>query len=136
MGNEEAIGFRHRESQTLYLSPLFRIDRPQYAKIHIGLFIAALEDAIDRAKQSGDKSDRPNSGPTNGTAGMVRLTAAKNERKRRPQERRIQKERILLETSKNLVQDKTDIYRLTNEQLNRQLDYHRDAEKHLPNILL
>ena len=78
MGNEEAIGFRHRESQTLYLSPLFRIDQPQYAKIHIGLFIAALEDAIDRAKQSGDKGDRPNSGPTNGTAGMVRLKAAKN----------------------------------------------------------
>jgi hypothetical protein len=39
---------------------------------------------------------------------------------------------ILLETSKNLVLDGIDIDKLNNDELNRQLDYHRDLEKKLP----
>ncbi|KAG5651320.1 hypothetical protein H0H81_009093 [Sphagnurus paluster] len=53
-GNHERIGFRHRASQTLFLSDLIEIPSckaPSYGKIHIGLFIAITQDAIDRSEQ-------------------------------------------------------------------------------------
>ncbi|CAA7265526.1 unnamed protein product [Cyclocybe aegerita] len=53
-GNEEYIGYRQRESQTLYLSALIipsRATRPAHGKLHVGLYIAAFQDALDRARQ-------------------------------------------------------------------------------------
>lgn len=53
-GNFERVGIRHRKTQTLYLSRLIDIagDRdPPHGKLHIGLYIAAFQDARDRAAQ-------------------------------------------------------------------------------------
>ncbi|PPR00326.1 LOW QUALITY PROTEIN: hypothetical protein CVT26_009741 [Gymnopilus dilepis] len=53
-GNEDCIGFRHRESQTLFLSsPISPSDDagPPWLKVYIGLYIFALHDAVNRAKQ-------------------------------------------------------------------------------------
>ena len=41
----------------------------------------------------------------------------------------------LLETSRNLVLDDAEINRLNNDELNRQLDYHRDAKKTLEGVI-
>ncbi|TFK71963.1 hypothetical protein BDN72DRAFT_876813 [Pluteus cervinus] len=65
-GDVERIGVRHRGTQTLYLSKLievFESQDPAYPKIHLGLHIAALEDAQDRYRQS-QGSDISNSGRT------------------------------------------------------------------------
>ncbi|KAK0226938.1 hypothetical protein EDD85DRAFT_958183 [Armillaria nabsnona] len=56
-GNREFIGIRDRQLQRLYLSPLIDLDDPSslpagYFKVHAGLRIAAVLDAIQRAKQS------------------------------------------------------------------------------------
>ncbi len=48
------------------------------------------------------------------------------------EERRGNRAATLLETSRNLVLDNAEIDRLNNEELNRQLDYHRNAETTLP----
>ncbi|KAK0231439.1 hypothetical protein IW262DRAFT_482628 [Armillaria fumosa] len=55
-GNREFIGIRDRKLQRLYLSPLIDLDDPSslpagYFKIHTGLQIAAVLDAIERAKR-------------------------------------------------------------------------------------
>ncbi|KAK0205961.1 hypothetical protein DFS33DRAFT_546600 [Desarmillaria ectypa] len=55
-GSREFIGIRDRKLQRLYLSPLIDLDDPVgppagYFKIHAGLQIAALLDAIERAKR-------------------------------------------------------------------------------------
>lgn len=53
-GNFERIGFRHRKSQTLFLSDLIHVPQcknPAYGKIHIGLYLSIMQDAIDRAEQ-------------------------------------------------------------------------------------
>lgn len=56
-GNLELIGVRHRATQTLYMAPLrqIHVDKqytgPSYGKLHTGLYIAALRDAINRALQ-------------------------------------------------------------------------------------
>jgi hypothetical protein len=50
-GNFEYVGVRHRESQTLYVSDLIDVARcanPGYGKLHIGIYITAIEDALDR----------------------------------------------------------------------------------------
>jgi hypothetical protein len=49
----------------------------------------------------------------------------------RREEKRDNRVAVLLETSKSLVLDDDEIDKLTNDELNRQLDYHRDAEKKL-----
>jgi hypothetical protein len=53
-GNYECIGIRHRATQTLYISDLIKphaCKEPSYGKLHVGVYIAAVKDAIDRAKQ-------------------------------------------------------------------------------------
>ena len=52
-GNYELIGVRHRETQTLYLSHLIEPYKckPAYGKIHVGIYIAAVYDALDRVRQ-------------------------------------------------------------------------------------
>ncbi|KAF8954478.1 hypothetical protein BDZ97DRAFT_1928229 [Flammula alnicola] len=53
-GNYEIIGRRHRESQTLYISPVIHVSmqsNPTHYKIHAGLGIAAYHDTRDRARQ-------------------------------------------------------------------------------------
>ncbi|KAF9563601.1 hypothetical protein CPC08DRAFT_319668 [Agrocybe pediades] len=47
-GTFERIGVRHRGSQTLYLSDIIDPRREGYGRIHTGLVLAILHDAIDR----------------------------------------------------------------------------------------
>lgn len=52
-GNYERIGFRHRDSQTLFLSDLINVSEcsdPGYGQIQIGLYMAILRDALDRIR--------------------------------------------------------------------------------------
>jgi hypothetical protein len=59
--------------------------------------------------------------------------AAENMQKEvRREERRDNRAAELLETSQHLVLDDAEIDELNNDDLNRQLDYHRDAEKQFP----
>ena len=53
-GNEEYIGIRDREKQTLYLSRVIKPSQqtdPNYGKIHVGLCIVAYDDAVDRVQK-------------------------------------------------------------------------------------
>src|ERR1700729_4073642 len=50
-GNYEYICLRHRETQTLYISDILHIPflkDPGYGKVQIGIYITALEDALQR----------------------------------------------------------------------------------------
>ncbi|TFK71956.1 hypothetical protein BDN72DRAFT_836878 [Pluteus cervinus] len=48
-GNSELIGYRHRESQTLFLSHTYHnVFDPNYIRIHVGLSIAGYNDFIKR----------------------------------------------------------------------------------------
>ncbi|KAJ3502000.1 hypothetical protein NLJ89_g9081 [Agrocybe chaxingu] len=65
-GNEEYIGYRQRETQTLYLSALIipsQAARPAHGKLHVGLYIAAFQDALDRARQMQILKDATSSSP-------------------------------------------------------------------------
>lgn len=42
---------RHRETQTLYISPVFEVVDRSYKTTQIGLHILAYYDALDRARQ-------------------------------------------------------------------------------------
>ncbi|TFK71954.1 hypothetical protein BDN72DRAFT_895208 [Pluteus cervinus] len=52
-GSYERIGFRHRATQTLYLSGLIEVWKcePSYGKLHLGLQMVIIRDAVDRYKQ-------------------------------------------------------------------------------------
>jgi hypothetical protein len=53
-GNHEIIGIRHRETQTLYISHVIEphsCSNPAYGKIQVGVYIAAVQETIDRARQ-------------------------------------------------------------------------------------
>ncbi|TFK71949.1 hypothetical protein BDN72DRAFT_876800 [Pluteus cervinus] len=54
-GNYERIGIRHRATQTLILSDLIEVSKcqdPTYGKLHMGLMLASVQDALDRHWQS------------------------------------------------------------------------------------
>jgi hypothetical protein len=49
-GNHEIIGVRHRARQTLYITDVTRPwDCPGYGQIQVGIYIAAIQDALQRA---------------------------------------------------------------------------------------
>jgi hypothetical protein len=53
-GNHEFICIRHRRTQTLYISELIKpyaCEEPSYGKIHVGLYVAAVMDTMDRERQ-------------------------------------------------------------------------------------
>ena len=54
-GKFEFIGIRHRKSQTMYITDIFKPSKPGegigYGEIHIGLYISALLDAMERERQ-------------------------------------------------------------------------------------
>src|SRR6266849_9687293 len=53
-GNHEIIGIRHRETQTLYISHVIEphsCSNPAYGKIQVGIYIAAIQETMDRATQ-------------------------------------------------------------------------------------
>ena len=61
-GNYEFVGVRHRKTQTLYLSNMIDVakdDSPAYGKLHVGIYIAALRDAINRVSQRSGAPGQP-----------------------------------------------------------------------------
>ena len=60
-GNHEIIGIRHRETQTLYISHVIEphsCSNPAYGKIQVGIYIAAIQETIDRAKQDMEAKEK------------------------------------------------------------------------------
>ncbi len=60
-GNHEIIGIRHRETQTLYISHVIEphsCSNPAYGKLQVGIYIAAIQDTIDRATQDKEAMER------------------------------------------------------------------------------
>ncbi|KAJ7654625.1 hypothetical protein DFH06DRAFT_1474524 [Mycena polygramma] len=57
----ERIGIRHRETQTLFLSDLMSVSacKPAYGRVHIGLYVTAYHDAVDRYLHVRDKEAKP-----------------------------------------------------------------------------
>jgi hypothetical protein len=58
-GNLEYICFRHRASQTLYISDILHVPQlrdPGYGKVQVGLYIAALTDAFQRLALDGSET--------------------------------------------------------------------------------
>jgi hypothetical protein len=52
-GNHDLIGVRHRKRQTLYITNIivpWACQHPGYGKIQVGIYIAAIRDALDRLK--------------------------------------------------------------------------------------
>ena len=52
-GNCERIGYRHRSSQTLFLSDLIDVSagsKPHYGQLQIGLYMIILRDALERIR--------------------------------------------------------------------------------------
>ncbi|KAM6495989.1 hypothetical protein JOM56_008695 [Amanita muscaria] len=60
-GNYELVCLRHRNSQTLYVSDLIEpptCANPGYGKLQVGIYIAAIQDAMDRHKQQSTMSPK------------------------------------------------------------------------------
>ena len=60
-GNHEIIGIRHRKTQTLYISHLIEphsCSNPAYGKLQIGIYIAAVQETIERARQEEAREER------------------------------------------------------------------------------
>ncbi|KAF8808131.1 hypothetical protein BYT27DRAFT_7211721 [Phlegmacium glaucopus] len=56
-GNHELVCLRHRRSQTLYVSDVIEPPMyPGYGKLHVGIYIAAIQDTMDRKQQPQPKS--------------------------------------------------------------------------------
>jgi hypothetical protein len=50
-GNYEYVAVRHRETQTLFLSDIYQpheLKEPGYGRLHVGIYISAVKDALDR----------------------------------------------------------------------------------------
>ncbi|KAM6501510.1 hypothetical protein JOM56_004524 [Amanita muscaria] len=76
-GNHEIVCVRHRGSQTLYVSNVIQppaCSNPGYGKLHVGIYIAAVQDAMNRWKEK--PSDH------NGGSGRGRNRGAGRGRKR------------------------------------------------------
>ncbi|KAF7309352.1 Protein kinase domain-containing protein [Mycena indigotica] len=58
-GKYERLGIRHRATQTLYLSELYDITNcePGYIKLHVGIYLAQVLDAIARAKATSNHTE-------------------------------------------------------------------------------
>ena len=57
-GNSEYVCVRHRATQTLYVSDLIDVPNyPGYAKLHTGIYLTALLDAIQRVAPMDDNVD-------------------------------------------------------------------------------
>lgn len=53
-GNHEIVCVRHRDSQTLFVSDIVEsstCENPAYGKLQVGIYVAGVQDAIDRGKQ-------------------------------------------------------------------------------------
>ncbi|KAG6835551.1 hypothetical protein H0H93_000265 [Arthromyces matolae] len=59
-GNSEIIAIRDRQTQTFYLSDVIRVDTCEnYLQMHVGIFLAAIRDAEDRAGVRSSQQEHP-----------------------------------------------------------------------------
>lgn len=68
-GNHELIGIRHRKRRTLYITDIiepWKCENPGYGKIQAGIYIAAIQDALDRAEQEDQEALRSKNPEGNG----------------------------------------------------------------------
>ena len=68
-GNHELVCLRHRQSQTLYVSDLIvpsTCSDPGYGKLHVGIYIAAIQDMMDRWQQRAESGDGGDGGGGDG----------------------------------------------------------------------
>lgn len=66
-GKWERIGYRHRTSQTLFLSDLIDVStgsNPRYGQLQTGLYMIILRDALERIRLIKDGSATSTSTPT------------------------------------------------------------------------
>ena len=84
-GNYELVCVRDRRSQTLYVSDVIEPPTyPDYGKLHIGIYIAAIQETIDRKKQQlksfGDGDDLSGRGKDNqehqNNGGLIRVAVS------------------------------------------------------------
>ncbi|KAG6852098.1 hypothetical protein H0H87_010958, partial [Tephrocybe sp. NHM501043] len=83
-GNFERIGFRHRASRTFFLSELINVPDskdPHYGKIQMGLYLAILQDALDRLKKQ-EGVNAPSNAPNNKRRRIHALPSNKRPRTR------------------------------------------------------
>jgi hypothetical protein len=69
-GNNEIVCVRHRLSQTLYVSDVIKpatCKKPAYGKLQVGIYIAGIQDTIDRKKQT--PPQMPSGSPHDGQDG-------------------------------------------------------------------
>ena len=85
-GNHELVCLRHRKTQTLYVSDLIEpptCKDPGYGKLQVGIYVAAIQDMMERTKQrlrrsqpkSPDGDDGNNSASGGNTGGGVRKSS-------------------------------------------------------------
>ncbi|KAJ6615495.1 hypothetical protein B0H10DRAFT_2435433 [Mycena sp. CBHHK59/15] len=79
-GNTERIGIRHRETQTLFLSDIIYAPKcnPAYVRVHVGLYISAFRDNVDRYTQMMANGTLPTTSVAEDT-----LPATERDKKRR-----------------------------------------------------
>nr|GAT53749.1 predicted protein [Mycena chlorophos] len=60
-GHFERICVRHRETQTLYMSPMYNVSTCErgYIRLHVGLYLALLRDEIERFKALENRISNP-----------------------------------------------------------------------------
>ena len=71
-GNHELICVRHRKSQTLFVSDVIEPHNctdPGYCKLHVGVYIASIEDMFDRKGQEGAHAESGGEGSGGGSGG-------------------------------------------------------------------
>ncbi|KAF9556378.1 kinase-like protein [Agrocybe pediades] len=101
-GLYERIGVRHRESQTLYLSPLIEpvnSRNPSYGKLHVGLHVAIIQDLLERAESS------TNSGTSSKPGNEKKRPADQLDDHQPPKKKRKKGEMIQPDTSDAKVKD-------------------------------
>ncbi|KAG6847769.1 hypothetical protein H0H93_006083 [Arthromyces matolae] len=74
-GNAEIIAIRDRKTQTFYLSDLINVDScHNYLQMHVGLYIAAIRDAEERARMRSTQKEGPSWTPSKNDDGALDLT--------------------------------------------------------------
>ncbi|KAG5338416.1 hypothetical protein C0989_007361 [Termitomyces sp. Mn162] len=60
--NHERIGYRHRETQTLFISDVIDVPKcadPSYTKLHLGLYLSIIEDVLERTRLIMEREQQP-----------------------------------------------------------------------------
>ncbi|KAG6818920.1 hypothetical protein H0H93_000305 [Arthromyces matolae] len=82
-GNAEIIAIRDRQTQTLFVSDVIQVNNfDDYLQMHVGLYIAAIRDAEDRAFTRATTEELPLTWTPPGRTGVLDLTKLNHEETR------------------------------------------------------